>query len=108
MTFLVIAYPELNADDLKLIQHFRREYDHIKYRIIDPHFTLVFPVADINENEFIEEVKKRAANLRKFNFNLRESTLHKDPLSDNFNIFLIPDEGFDDLVKIHEELYCGK
>lgn len=43
MALLVLAYPELSKNDYDWIQDFRRKHDELYYKIVEPHFTIVFP-----------------------------------------------------------------
>jgi hypothetical protein len=45
---LVVSYPTISNDGLIWIQDVRREYDELNFSAIDPHFALVFPIADID------------------------------------------------------------
>jgi 2'-5' RNA ligase len=106
MAFLVIAYPELSESDFQKIQKFRQEND-LFFRVVNPHFTLVFPVSDWKAEPFIVEIVKRSKNLHSFEFCLRSATLNKDAFNDYFHVFLVPDEGYSLLIKLHDKLYNG-
>lgn len=108
MTYLVVAFPELKPEDFKLIQSNRKENDELYFNIIDPHFTLVFPVFDFTYERFLAEIMEKAADVKGFDFNLRVATINKDKFSDFFHVFLVPDEGYSNLVKLHDKLYSDK
>ena len=55
MAYLIIAYPELSQEDYWLIQEFRKQNDFY-YSIVEPHFTIVFPVFDIEKDLFINPI----------------------------------------------------
>jgi hypothetical protein len=107
MNLHVIAYPELERTDYEMIQSCRREHNSL-YNIIGPHFTIVFAVADMPAADFITEIKKQAANLSAINFSLRCATINKDSFSNNYDAFLVPDEGFSHVSKLHDRLYSDK
>jgi hypothetical protein len=107
MALAVLSYPELNLKDYQIIQDYRAQND-IYYSVIEPHFTFVFPVFDISQNEFIEEAEKKLTGLKKFDFSIRCATINKDAESDLFHVLLVPDEGFSQIVKIHDKLYSGR
>lgn len=107
MRLYVVAYPELADEDYQIIQQYRKEHDRL-YSMIEPHFTLVFLVNDFTEADFIAEVKKQVEGIRAFDFILRCSTINKDAFSDNYFAFLVPDEGFSNIVKLHDALYADK
>lgn len=106
MAFLVIAYPEISKADFRQIQKFRQQHD-LSFRVVNPHFTLVFPVPDWKAEAFIEEITKQVRNFRSFEFCLRCATLNKDAFNDYYHVFLVPDEGYSHLIKLHDKLYTG-
>ena len=107
MNLYVIAYPEIEAADQQRIQLFRGEYDKL-HAAIPPHFTIVFAVHDMAPEELIQEVKKQTANTAAIQFCTRCAIANKDFLTDNYDIFLVPDEGFSQILKLHDKLYNGK
>lgn len=107
MSYLVLAYPEINKSDLDLIQNYRKENDELFYTVVKPHFTIVFPVFDKSETEFVAEIKRKAQNFNSFDFVLRCATINKDAFNEYFHIFLVPDEGYSKILKIHDGLYSG-
>ena len=107
MSYLVLAYPYLAADDFDIIQQYRKVNDALFYHVVNPHFTIVFPVMDVEENVLLAEVKEKASGVPKIDFVLRCATINKDAFSDQFHTFLVPDEGFSHFVKLHDRLYSG-
>jgi hypothetical protein len=59
MKLLAIAYPDISDNDFALIQNYRRDNDQLHYKIVRPHFTLVFPVADFSFADFSREIKNQ-------------------------------------------------
>ena len=108
MAYLVLAYPELTSNDFDLIQNYRRDNDALFFKVIEPHFTIVFPVLNNPQDEFIREVKDKSNGLKPFNFVIRCATINKDALKDYYHAFLVPDEGYSRLVKLHDKLYSEK
>jgi len=107
MSLLVLAYPQLEKKEYDWIQSFRKKYDERYYNLVEPHFTLVFPVDNIEQNVFINHVSKAAKKFKEFYFVLRCSQIVKDSFSDYTDVFLIPEEGYRIFVKLHDELYSG-
>jgi 2'-5' RNA ligase len=107
MSLLVLAYPQLEKKDYDWIQNFRSGHDERYYNLVKPHFTLVFPVSDIPEKEFISHIKKVTKNFKEFYFVLRCAQIVKDSFSDYTDLFLIPEEGYRIFVKLHDMLYTG-
>lgn len=108
MSLLVIAYPEIKKKDYEFIQDFRSKYDILHYESIDPHFTFISSVFNLNKEELILETKKKSKNFKMFNFCLRCAILNKNPFNDYWHVFLVPDEGFGDIIKIHDKLYSER
>ena len=108
MAYLVLAYPELTSESFDRIQSYRKDNDELFFNVVNPHFTIVFPVFDISEEEFTKEVKDKSANSVKFDFIIRCATINKDAFSDYFHTFLVPDEGYSRIVKLHDKLYSDK
>ena len=107
MFHLVIAYPVLSQADQDWIQAYRRENDARYFSVVDPHFTLVFPLADMPRDTFVAEARRQARGLRRFAFALRAATISRDDSGSYFHEFLVPDEGNSDLIRAHDRLYAG-
>lgn len=108
MAYLVLAYPELTSNDFDLIQNYRRDNDELFFKVVEPHFTIVFPVFDISQDEFTKEIKDKSSNLAKFDIVIRCATINKDAFNDYYHTFLVPDEGYSKIVKLHDKLYSDK
>jgi hypothetical protein len=108
MAYLVIAYPELKKNDFDKIQSYRELNDKLFFNVVKPHFTIVFPVFDKTETEFIDEIKLQTKSIEIITFNIKCSTINKDAFSDYYHSFLVPDEGFSKIIKLHDKLYCDK
>jgi 2'-5' RNA ligase len=108
MAYLVLAYPELRHEDFELIQDYRKNNDELYFKIVNPHFTIVFPVFDVSQDEFINEIKQNSKDINKFDFTIRCATINKDAFNDYFHAFLVPDEGYSKFVKLHDVLYSDK
>ncbi len=108
LSYLVVAYPELRPEDLEKIQNFRSQHDELYFNVVDPHFTFVFPVTGISQEEFTREIKLRATNFKNIDFIIRGAKVHNDAFSDFFHVFLVPDEGNEQIIELHDKLYSGK
>lgn len=42
MSYLVLAYPEVNLNDYEWVEAFRRCNDELYYGVVEPHFSIVF------------------------------------------------------------------
>ena len=107
MGYLVIAYPQLAHDDLNKIQVYRERHD-LLFKVVEPHFTIVFPVLDMQPHDFIEEIAANTKTISKFDFAIRCATINKDAFNKLFHVFLVPDEGFSRVVRLHDALYSKK
>jgi len=106
-SLLVVHYPTVSSEALDKIQAIRRQHDLLNYDVIAPHFTLVFPVFELEEKAFIAQVEKVARSISPFNFVIRCATLGDDAFSDYTHVLLVPDEGYSHMVKLHDLLYTG-
>jgi hypothetical protein len=105
--YLVIAYPQLAPDDFKKIQLYRERHD-LLFNVVEPHFTIVFPVLDLQLQDFMEEIEGHAKNISRFDFAIRCATINKDAFNKLFHVFLVPDEGYSRVVRMHDTLYRGR
>ncbi len=107
MALAVPAYPEMARSDYERIQEFRKEHD-LYYQVIEPHFTLAFPLWIPMESQiFVEEIEKQTQGFPPFDFCLRCATLNKDAFNDLYHVFLVPDEGYSKVVKLYDRLCSG-
>ncbi len=107
MSLCVAAYPKLSTADFERIQEFRKRND-VYYPVIGPHFTPVFPLTGWEVEPFIAEVKKQAWGIQAFEFCIRCASLDKDATNDYYHAFLVPDEGYSRIVKLHDRLYADR
>ena len=105
MSLLVLAYPQLEGKDYDWVQSIRAQYDERYYKIVDPHFTIVFPVFDTDPKSFIKHAETIAKKFGEFYFVLRCAQIVKDSFSDYTDVFLIPEEGYRLFVKLHDRFY---
>ena len=65
---LVVGCPTISREDFDWIQWMREEHEELYYRVVDPHFTLVFPVFGFDAAKFVEHVEKRTRGARRIHF----------------------------------------
>lgn len=75
--------------------------------MVKPHFTMVFQIHDLPQNVFCEHVARIAATVESFSFVCRYAMVHDDDSSDDYYVFLVPDEGFSKFSRLHDALYAG-
>ncbi len=107
MPYLVIAYPTLCQEDRQWIQELRERYDTELASVVAPHFTLVFPIAHIQGKKLTEHVKAQVKDFHNIAFVLRCALPVKDVVSEETSVFLVPEEGFSAILKLHDTLYRG-
>lgn len=107
MALLVVAYPKFKPEDFEFIQEYRKQNDKLYYEVVDPHITLVFSINDIPEDKFIAEVEKQARAFGAFEAVFRVATINQDDGRKFFHEFLVPDQGYSNIVKLHDKLYAG-
>lgn len=107
MAYLVLAYPDIKGSDYELVQNYRKNNDELFYTVVEPHFTIIFPVFDFSESLFIKEIIEKSKDVEKIKFVIRCATINKDAFNEYFHAFLVPDEGYSNIVKLHDKLYSG-
>lgn len=105
MAFLVLAYPNLQSSDFDFIQKFRKDKDELFYSVVEPHFTIVFPTFDLTKEDFCQAIFDTTINIEKITFSIRCATVNKDSFSEYYHCFLVPDEGYSKIIKLHDRLY---
>lgn len=108
MSLLVLSYPMISQNDFDWIQTVRAKYDKLNYKVVAPHFTIVFAVDHMNRKEFVEHVKNQVRGLREIAFVLRSAAIVKDAFSEYTHVFLVPDQGYSEIVKLHDKLYTDQ
>lgn len=107
MSLMVLAYPNIEKKDYDWIQSIRSRFDERYFNIVEPHFTIVFPLVDISLEQLIKHVTAVSRKFGKFYFVIRCAQIVKDSFSDYTDVFLIPEEGYRIFVKLHDALYTG-
>lgn len=101
----VVAFPLLEADDRQWLESIRAKHDPEAKRIA-AYFTLVFPsVLPLRATEaYVARVAHATEPIR---FVLRRATVAPDALGSGGHVFLVPEDGRDALVGLHERLHEG-
>lgn len=107
MSLLVLAYPKVSQKDFDWIQAVRARHDERYYELVAPHFTLVFQVSGIEQSVFIEHVGQQIEDVKPISFVSRCAIVIEDDSKKFCHVFLVPDEGFSEIVKLHDRLYDG-
>ena len=102
-----LCYPHLSQQDQAFIDHFRQQHDLPKKDLVKPHFTLVFGIFDLSKEQYREHVYQQALSQKQIQFICRYTMLIKEPVADDYLIFLVPDEGYSHISLLHDRLYQG-
>jgi hypothetical protein len=106
-TLYTLCYPSLTEGDRLFIDEFRQEHD-IPFRdVVAPHFTMVFGCSDLPIAAYREHVAEVAHSQAVINFSIRYAMLGDDDSNGNYYVFLVPDEGYSGISKLHDKLYQG-
>lgn len=99
MLYSLIHRPNI---DTSVIRRFQSQYDPY-YHLAGPHIPLIFPTPEeVGEEQLVEHIKKVLATWLPFKYHLKG--LEKS--WDNW-LFLMVQEGNDEFVKLHDELYSA-
>ena len=107
MSLFLVAFPTLSVPDFAWIQALRARHDVERHALIEPHITLVFGTTALGPSALAAHAKTQLRRLPPIDLNFRWAQAVKDPLSDNTQVYLVPDEGRDALTTLHDRLYRG-
>jgi 2'-5' RNA ligase len=107
MALCAVNFPAMSSEDYLWIQSIRQEHDALFFNVVEPHFALVFPTDQLGESELIAHVAAITARTEPFDAVLRCAILGDPSFMEHAHVFLIPDEGFSDIVRLHDALYTG-
>jgi 2'-5' RNA ligase len=100
----VIARPHFEKADLAWLTDIRSRRAGSRGA---PYFTLVFPGVQMEPHAFAERIRKNAADIPRIRFRLRSALVVPETTVRRFHVFLIPDEGFGAILKLHDVLHVG-
>lgn len=100
----VIARPHFDKADLAWLTDIRSRRAGSRG---PPYFTLVFPGADMTPAAFAAQIRKNAHDIHRIRFHLRSALVAPEPMVGRFHVFLIPDEGFGAILRLHDALHVG-
>jgi len=101
----IVSYPTLADRDREWIEAYRVRHDP-QARRIGAHFTLVFPVR-VEAAPVLEHTFRVLQDEGVIPFTLRRVEPRTDPIAGGGHVFLLPDEGSDEIVHLHDRLYGG-
>jgi 2'-5' RNA ligase len=101
----VVAFPTFEVADRQWVESIRAKHDP-EARRIAAHFTLIFPaILPLRETE--AHVARVAESMEPMRFVLRRAAVVPDHLGTAGHVFLLPDDGRDALVGLHDRLNHG-
>jgi 2'-5' RNA ligase len=107
MTALYTIAPLVLApDDRRFIDDFRARHDP-HARVVEPHFTLAFACAALDEASYLAHVRAASAGAGPIAFSCRYAMLGADPGNADGYVYLVPDEGHAALSRLHDALHTG-
>ncbi len=103
-TLEVIARPHFNKVDLAWLTDIRTRRAGSRGA---PYFTLVFANLSLTSAAFLKAVRTHTKNIHPIRFRLRSALVVPEHAAGRFHVFLIPDEGFGAILKLHDVLHVG-
>ena len=100
----VIARPRFDKADLDWLTDIRARRTGSRG---PPYFTLVFPGAQIEPAAFAALIRAQAHTVPRIRFHLRSALVAAEHSVHRFHVFLVPDEGFGAILKLHDALHAG-
>jgi len=103
--FAIVAFPSLEESDRQWIEAIRAKHDPQAARIA-AHFSLVFPTM-LSRRMVEAQAARLARTTEPIKFVLRRAAVVEDPIGAGGHVFLLPEEGRDQIVQLHDRLYEG-
>lgn len=100
----VIARPHFDKGDLAWLTDIRSRRAGSRG---PPYFTLVFPGAQMEAHAFAEQIRRNAGDFPRIRFRLRSALVAPEHSVQRFHVFLILDEGFGAILRLHDRLHAG-
>jgi len=100
----VVAKPEFGKAELDWLTQLRKNLAH---SFGPPAFTLVFPGAEATTQEIIKHVKAACAATPRIRLCLRSAMIVPEHKMGWYHVFLVPDEGFGAVIRLHDRLHAG-
>jgi 2'-5' RNA ligase len=99
----VVAKPEFGKAELEWLTQLREKRAHSWG---PPAFTLVFPGAD-SADRVVRHVRTIGAATPRIRFCLRSAMIVPEAKTGWYHVFLVPDEGFGAIIRLHDRLHSG-
>ncbi|WP_343715710.1 2'-5' RNA ligase family protein [Inquilinus sp.] len=107
VSLAVVGYPLWSDADREWIEAIRREHDAAKAAMIEAHVTLVFPTRLLPESAMLGHLRDRLRGVAPFDIALSAVAPVPDDRTPDHYVFLLPGDGREALVTLHDRLYSG-
>lgn len=108
MALVVLSYPVLSEPDYSWIQTVREKHDPLHHALVAPHFTFVFPDREEEVQSLADHVRAQSRGFGPIPFILRCASVVKDAFNETTHVFLVPEEGYGAMIRLHDALYRGR
>jgi len=105
-TLYTLAYPSLSGADAAAIESIRREHDPQR-DLVRAHFTLAFGCDAVPGAAYAEHVQNVSRVMPPVSFACRYAMLNVESRTGLAYVYLVPDEGYSGLSRLHDALYQG-
>ena len=105
-TLYTIACPEVDDRAQRFIERVRAAHDP-QHAVVEAHFTLLFGSAVTDEAAYADHVRAVAGRTGPIRFACRKAVTHTGAGEQATLVYLVPDEGREAIVRLHDDLYTG-
>lgn len=103
----VLSYPKFDPSCAGRVDAFRATHEPHRAELVPPHITLVFGVSDRHQRTLDTLIEKTARETREFTVVFNDDTREYDPFDRRYKIFLLCENGKDQVTTLHDRLYAG-
>lgn len=103
----VLSYPHFEEPVSRALATFRDAHEKERARLVAPHITLVFALADSLSHEIKQVCEQVASQISGITIEFSNSEIIFDPFENKHKIILLTSLGRDCLTTLHEQLYEG-
>lgn len=105
----LIAQPKQPSAIESFVTEIRQQFPTLQHSEIAPHFTLFFLTLEgLTLEAWEAHLAKVTVGHRVINFAIRCALVMPEANSEKYHVFLVPDEGLSQLVKLHDEIYTDQ
>lgn len=108
MSLVVIAFPNISAEDYEWIQKIRRQHDSKKFNVVKPHVTIIFPTTKLDSNSLARHIENHLTGLEAFPVVFDSVRVVEDFSKTYSQAFLVPSAGYNEISKLHDLLYVDE